>query len=593
MPGPRFIPELIPGLFKLKVVFLSIERNIQRGGVNVMVCGMTALKRFLTDASGALSVLFIILLPLMMLIGGAATDVSLLNAQKRFTQSQADLAALSAARYLPDPVTTRQAAREVVLRNGKYGQVTLADSDIRIGRYDTVSGVFIQAANQAQPEFASAVHVVVPSRFRPFLLTPVLSDQNIVIRRAAVGVQRGTVAFSLRNRLLSLHTDRAILGRVLGPLGLGLNAEVLGYMGLATTKVSLNNLLGLIAGTDVGLDVFSFNDVLNLQVGRLELLNHLVTLGGLADIDILPTEVGTGPLTLGQIVGASPGLLGLTAGDILPDIELNVFDIVMAMAGLAADPTERLSVALPISLQPLASVSVSVGLIRPPVIAVGFVGDIPPPMATVAQVEANVAATVLDLNEGGLLSINLSVGAATATAVPVSLNCGASSPSDQLAVFSVQTAPVELGLRVGLLDTRAGVAPEDMDRVSLGGGTQQVAIRLSELGQPVEVRNPLTLSGLIRDTAGFLDGVRQDLQSQVSRCTGPLSFLLCPLLGLVGAVLQSLLQVLSLIANTLATFLSALGVDRFLQALLDLLGIGVAQADIILDSYSCGSALAR
>ncbi|SED30430.1 pilus assembly protein TadG-related protein [Rhodobacter sp. 24-YEA-8] len=554
---------------------------------------MTTLKRFLKDASGAISILFVLLMPLLMLIGGAATDVSLLNAQKRFTQSQADLAALSASRYLPDPVATRQAAREVVLRNDKFGQITLADADIRIGRYDPVSGVFTRAPNQARPEFASAVQVVVPSRFRPFLLSPILSDENIVIRRAAIGVQRGVVAFTLRNRLLSLHTDRAILGRVLGPLGLGLNTEVLGYMGLATTKVSLNNLLGLIAGTEVGLDVFSFNDVLNLQVGRLALLNHLVTLGGLAKIDINPTQVGTGPLTLGQIVGASPGLLGLNAGDILPDIKLNVFDLVMAMAGLAADPKQRLSVELPVNLGKLVNISVSLGLIRPPVIAVGYVGDTPPPKASVAQVDARVLANVLDFGGTGLLTVSLNVAAATATAVPVSLNCSAQAPSDQLAVFSVQTAPAELALRVGLLDSRAGVDPKDMERVSLGGGTQQVAIRLSELGKPVPVRNPLTLSGLLRDTASFLESVRKDLQDQVNKCGGPLGFLLCPLLGLVNLTLSLLLGILGALVNSLGEFLALLGIDEFLQSLLDLLGIGVAQADLILDSYSCGAALAR
>ncbi|NPD17277.1 hypothetical protein HOY34_18990 [Xinfangfangia sp. D13-10-4-6] len=564
---------------------------------------MTALKSFIMDASGALSVLFVILMPLLMLVGGAATDVSLLNAQKRFTQSQADLAALSAARYLPDPAATRQAARDVVLRNGKYGQITLTDANVRIGRYDRDTGMFIPAANQAQPEFASAVQVVVPSRFRPFLLKPVLSDKNIVITRAAVGVQRGIVAFSLRNRLLSLHTDRSILGRVLGPLGLGLDAEVLGYMGLATTKISLNNLLGLIAGTDVGLDVLSFNDVLNLQVGRLDLLNHLVTLGGLADIDILPTEVGTGPLTLGQIVGASPGLLGLTAGDILPDIELNVFDILMAMAGLAADPTERLSVALPINLSPLADISISLGLIRPPVIAVGYVGDDPPPIAKVSQVTALVDAKVLSLTSvTDLLTLNLQAQIGAAEAWPISLNCAAQDGSDVLATFEARTSPVDIALRIGVLSQAPQVNAMDMETVSILGGTKQVVVRYEDFlaNRPVEVPNPVTLSGAVRSLATLLTNLRNDMLAQAGTCeTGPwwewlINVIGCVVNTVVSTVVATVLSLLIPVLEGLGDLLGSLSLlDGLLQSVLDLLGIGVAQADIILDSYSCGSALAR
>ena len=535
-----------------------------------------------------------IIFPLLLLIGGLATDTSLLNAQKRYVQSQADLAALSATRQLPDVSAVRDAARVVVAKNARYGEILLEDGDIRIGRYDRNTGAFIPAANQAAPEFASAVQVVVRSPFRPLLLGPVLSDDNITITRAAVGVQKGIISFSLRNRLLSLYTDRGILGRVLGPLGLGLNAEVLGYMGLATTKISLNNLLGLIADTDVGLDVMSFNDLLNLQVGRLDLLNNLVQLGGLANLDINPTAVGTGSLTMGQIIGASPTLLGLRAGDILPDIELNVFDLVMAMAGLKAKPTERVSVGLPISLPPLAQASVTLGLIRPPVTGVGYIDDVPPPKAEVSQLSAGVTARILSSGDTDLLRLVVNLEAATANAVPLTLNCNATQPGDQLASFRVETSALKLGLLVGLLDSRTEVDPATINSTPLGGGTRTVPVTLAQFrnNEAVAVPNPLTLSGLVRDLGDFLRGTRDNLNSKRTECSG-LMVLLCPLVNLINAALSVLLTVLSAVADGLAWLLSAIGVDRILELVLDLLGIGVAQADLILNSYSCEQVLAK
>ncbi|MCB5408723.1 hypothetical protein [Pseudogemmobacter faecipullorum] len=555
---------------------------------------MRLLQRFLSDSSGALSMLLMILFPVLLLIGGLATDISLLNAQKRYVQSQADLATISATNHLPNAAAVRTAAREVVLRNTRYGSITLQDSDIRIGRYDRDSGKFIAAGNQASPEFASAVQVTVPSRFRPILLSPVLSDENITIRRQSVGVQRAVISFSLRNRLLSINTNRSILGRVLGPLGLGLNAEVLGYMGLATTKISLNNLLGLIANTNVGLDLLNFDQLLNLQVSRLDLLNHLVRLGGLANIDIIPSAVDRGYMTLGEIVGASPTLLGLRAGDILPDIKVNVFDLLMAMAGLSAKPNERVTVALPVNLGKLANISVTLGLIRPAVIAVGYVDDVPPPKAEVSQLDANVTANVLGDGTTSLLRIALKLQAATASAVPLSLNCNASQSSDQLATFRATTSALALGLQVGLFDDRAEVNAKDIPSTPLGGGTRTVAVTLGQFqnATPVPVPNPLTISGLVRDVGTFLNTVAADLRSNVKKCEG-LAVLICPLLNLFNLVLSALLQLLSAIANSLAALLAALGVDAILQGLLDLLGIGLAQADLILDSYSCEPTLAR
>ncbi len=548
---------------------------------------------FWRDTSGAIAVFIIVLFPLFLLIGGLATDVTLLNGQKRHVQSQADLAAQSAARYLPDRARAEQIARQVVAANpGSYAPVAGADAVVLFGDYSRETGFRSEAEGATS---VSAIEVTVPSRFHPMLLSPVLSDDNLIVRRSAVGQQRGMVVFTLRNRLLSVDTSESILDAVLGPLGLGIEADVLGYQGLATARVGIDDLLGLVS-TDVGLDVLSFGDVLNLPIGTLELLQGLVSLGGLPDIAINPSQVNNDTLSLGQIVGASPTLLQATVGDILPDLSVNVFDLLMVMAGLAADPDERVNVNLGVDLSPLANVSVSLGLIRAPVIAMGYVGDVPPPTARVSQVSLLVSANVLSSGTTSLLSLRLNVQIASAEAWPLSLNCGASAPADTLAVFRAETAPAELAIRLGVLSNGATVGdPMDLDTISVAGGTKDVAIPLNMFRKPVPVPNPLTLSGTVASLGNLLDDLSDSLMTETTQCSwGLLGVLLCSIVQVVNTVVATVLDVLATVLDGLAALLGELTfLDTLLQTLLDLLGIGVAQADLILDDYSCGSALVQ
>ncbi|WP_112310189.1 pilus assembly protein TadG-related protein [Pseudogemmobacter bohemicus] len=554
---------------------------------------MGALRRWLADTTGSVTIFFVVIFPLLMLIGGLATDAVRLNAQKRYTQSQADLAAHSAARFLPDPVRVRAIARRVVAVNALYGQIQLQDSDILLGSFTAVGG-FVPHPDQASPTGASAVMVKVPSRYRPLLLGPVMRDENVVIRRSAVAGQKGgVVVFTLRNRLLGVNTRESILDPVLSGLGIGLNVSVLSYEGLANTRVKVEELLSLLS-LGLAAEVFTFNDVLHLPLTGPRLFSGLSQAGGLPSGALPPLPHGGQPVTLAEVMSVSPSLLEARIGDVLPDVTVNAYDLMMAFLGLAADPEERLDIGTGLNLAPLANVGLKIGLVRPPVIGIGRIGDDPPPRASVSQVDVALGADVLGEGNGALLRVALNVGVGTADAVALSLNCGASEPSDQLALFRAETAPVELALRIGLLDSRPGVAPADMGRVSLARGVKDVPIRLDQFRQPVPVRNPLTLSGLVADVGTFLDTVSDDLQAQVdaNACAGGLlSLLICPLFTVVNAALAALLSVLSSVISSIAWVLASLGVDAIIQSLLDLLGISVAQADLILDDYSCGTSM--
>ncbi|NGM45974.1 hypothetical protein G5B31_10515 [Rhodobacter sp. SGA-6-6] len=535
------------------------------------------LEHFLRDTAGAISTLVVMLFPLLLVIGGLATDVSLLNAQKRYVQSQADLAAQSAARYLPDAAKARDVARGVVARNTRYGAIALADADIEIGSYDAETGAF------RKDQGASAVRVVVPSPFDPILLASILPDKDLTIRRSAVGTQQATVVFTLRNRLLGLDTRRSVLDGVLGPLGLGLTTNVLGYEGLANTRVKVDELLGL-ATLGLATEALTFDDVLDLPIAIPRLLGGLVGLGKLPPAAV-PTGAGVGPtVTLDEILAMSPGLARLKVGDVLPDLSLNALDLLTAFAGLAAQPAQRIGVTTGLDLGPLANVTLDLGLIRPPVTAIGLIGDQPPPQAKVAQTDVSLRANALNL-----IRVTLGLQLAEATATALSLNCGAAAASDTLASFQVSTAPATLALRVRLLQLVNGTAIErDAAPVPVAGVERQVDIRLDQFRQPVAIANPISVSGVTGSLSNVLSSLRSDVNSHRPDC-GPLG------LGcLVGSLLGNLLNLVNGLVNSLTGLIAnTLQLDNIAQNLLDALGIRVAQADLILDDYSCQARLVQ
>ncbi len=555
------------------------------------------LNRFKGDASGAVLIFIVVLMPLVLLIGGIATDVSMANAQRRYTQWQADLAALGGARHLPDPVATRNVARQIVQLNDYYGRITLPDANIVLGTY-VRGGGFTADLDQANPSSPNAVRVLVPSPFDPFLLTPILAGRDLTIQRHAVATRRGSggggggagdggdggiAVFTLRNRLIGLNTSQSILNVLTGPLGLGLTANVLNYEGLVNTRLGLDDLLGL-ATLGLAAEVETFDDVLKLPVALPQLLGGLVGIGGLPPTAVPPGGMAQDTVTLDQIMAMSPGLLNLNIGDVLPDVSVNALDTLTALAALAARKHERLAVGAGLDLSPLVNTKLDIGLIRPPVTAIAVDDDIPGPYAEVAQ--TNVALTA---EAAGLITLSAHVELGNARAELLSLDCSATEPTDVIATFGVETAAGGLALEVGLLDSRPAIAPRDLDLIPIAANTRVVPVTLADVGKPIPIPNPISTAGLATSVNSALKELRNDLQVKRSQCSGFLGAVLCAVLIPVFGVLSALLDLLTSMIDGLTNLIANIALlENLVQALLDTLGIRLAQADLILDSFACG-----
>lgn len=557
-----------------------------KGGLSSRL--LRSVQRFVRRDSGTMSLLVLILFPGLVLLGGLAVDVTQLNAQKSYVQGQADLAAQSAAAHLHDLDEARGIARAVMTGNSQYGQVALADGDIVFGRFEAEGG-FVASADQTDPAGVNAVEVTVKTPWRTLLWAPIIAEENYVVSRSAVAIGGPPiVTFTLRNRLLSLDTRESalldpLLDSLLGTDALGLDLSVLSYEGLVGTNIEIADLLDLVS-LDTALDVVTFEELLNLTLAPGDLVGMLIDEGALDPGILDGAGVPGGALALDQILSVQPALTQLRVGNVLPNLTVNAVDLLMVTAGLAGfTPTERLEVDAGLDLAPLSNVELETGLIRAPSTFVTQFEEDNLFTAEISQADIDLHAEV-----ASLLDLSLSLSAATAAATLTDLNCEATDPNDIVATFSVVTAPAALGINLSLLSPIHGDdAAQSPTPIAIAGHTQDIQIRLAQIGEPVPVPGVISLANLSSSLSSVLSDLESDLQSQ--RQTAQNS---CGLLGcLLGSLLGQVVSLLNNVITQVGSLLAAPVLDGLAEALLDLLGIDTARAEIILDDYYCaGSA---
>ncbi|MGE4325448.1 MAG: pilus assembly protein TadG-related protein, partial [Pseudodonghicola sp.] len=524
----------------------------------------------------------VMLLPGVLLLGGLAVDLSQLNAQKLYAQGQADLAAQSAASRLYNLDEARSLAEYVVRSNRQYGEISLETGDVIFGSFNPSTG-FVAAADQSDPTGVNAVKVTVAMPWYAFLWSAFVPKDSRLIARSAVARTEGAyAAFTLRNRLLSVHTDESpllapLLDALLGKDRLGVDLDVLGYTGLADATVNINKLLNLVS-LNVDAGVATFGDVLDLPIDTGVLLETLLEAAGL---DPSLVSDATGKISLGQLLSLSPQLLEVKLGDILPDLNIGLYDLLTTAAGLAgSDPTERLAVDLGLDLSPLANVQLKTGLIRSPVTFAGPVSDEDPLTGSISQLDLALQTQILNLGVP-LLNLSLSLSAADATATLVDLNCDATEDDDIVATFEVQSSAASLGLALSLFAPINGDDGKQNKAVPLAPSVQTIYIRKDEIGVPVAVPGTILLDSLITSLGDVLRGLTNSLVDDRDRwsiCKGPLSCLINLVLVTVDELVSHIANLLDLIAK-LFTYL--IPVNELAENLLTLLGIDTARVDII------------
>lgn len=548
---------------------------------------------------GALGLLGIVTLLLAVLFTAVAVDSGRLMMEQRRLQTVADMAALDAAARAGNCGTGDLDAIEALAaasaaRNNHAGP-PLA---VSVGKISVGAGGVREFA-ETSINNATAVHVLASKTVPASLFAGGTLGSETTLRAEAVAERDALAGFSAGSMLLSLSDDEAallnnLLGGVLGsPVGL----DVLSYQGIAATDLSVGELVDASAG------IGTVDELLDADLTMAEMLNLYAD--AVAASDAANVEVANG---MDALIAANVSDLTANFGDILAvttenpedaaEADVNLMDLITTSA-LVANGDSAIDLPLKLTVPDLLgltdevlNVETELTIIEPPQIAIG-----PPGIDENGnwRTQVNTAqARLTSKVEDGLPEIDL-LGLVT---VEVSIDIAVEVESAQGAGWlrSIQCGTINNRNPVVTIGTNTGVAEVNSSRASNLAEDPFIGIHLSagllgscditlppintavrspvnedlvfEVAQPIADALPMT-----RETASGL-GLTINLGSGEpdDNCSG--------LLSVVGVTVNELV---SLLNPLLEGIVSAL-LSEVIEPILTVLGIKIGAMDVSLIS---------
>ncbi|MBX3480274.1 MAG: hypothetical protein KF842_07730 [Caulobacter sp.] len=224
----------------------------------------------LRDRSGATSIIIAFSAAAILALAALAVDLGSVFLQSRQLQGMADLAALAAARDLPNA----QAAAEATARANGWA----ADLTVTVTRGVYVADRSTGAADRFQPTEVSpnAVRVTLASKADLYFGRAIVGEDATAISRTATAARAELAAFSVGSRLLSLNggVANALLS---GLTGSTVSLSAMDYNALISSDVDLFSYLSALR-TDLDLKGASFEKVLEADISTGQALTVLSTL---------------------------------------------------------------------------------------------------------------------------------------------------------------------------------------------------------------------------------------------------------------------------------------------------------------------------
>lgn len=582
-------------------------RERQRGAIGVMAAGT----------------LLLALICLALVI-----DTGRLYYEQRKLQRVVDMAALEAASLsglcgLPSGVqgyvTTSAARNGFVPASGDSLLATLGSVTFD-GGYGSASSrrTFTAGGDPADSVRVQATHTVpsslllnVASLFSGASNNTILSAQAVARRTAMAGISAGSGVLSLDS------TNSPLLNALLGGLlGTNINLDLVTYQGIAGANVSLLALSQQLKAAGVNLELGKVDSLLGANVTAAQLLQAMVNAADASQLANVNTSllrtalatinVPTANLTLGEI-------LSVVAPDSVRDTALNagvnLLDLLMATAMVA---NKNNAVNVDLKGKNIAGVvpTVKLQVISPPTIAIGYPGkDSAGNWRTVAknaqvQLIVGANANLLGMNLVNL-ALNLRVGVAEGYAALDSIQCGGvGQPTTVNVKARPGVASANIDANVSLLSGASGSLLGVTITNTATGASGSSASAGTQFAIPGEQSLSFTVNG------------PSDLPSAVTRVQSPLgsslgaglaslgnslsikvtaggncnaiilvSWLLCALSSIVNSLADLMLN----LTSGLGTLVSALG-QQLIDPLLSLLGIQTGILDVRLIDLQTGGA---
>lgn len=536
-----------------------------------------AARRWFRDDGGAVGIMAAVGGALVCVIAGIVIDVASVAYETRRYQGAADLAALAAAANL----SQAQRFAESTARANVPSIQTVVSSTGLYNANPSLEPAQRFSTTVPLGATANAARVTVSGRAPLYFGKLVLGRETVTVSRTGLATlprREPAASFSIGSRLARL--DGGLANQVLGAVtGSSVQLSVMDYNGLADADINLLSFTDALA-LKAGLNVGDYDGLLDADVKASDVLKIVQDLTDGADSGLQKLVVAAGDLKLrvGDLIGTDLSSTDGVRGAL--DATVSALDLATTVLEIAGgDRQARLETGVHAGL---ADVDVWLAIgerpNRSPWLAVSRTGE---PIIRTAQTRLYLEARTAQAL-GGLAQVRLPVlvELASSEAHLTDIRCGAAPQ-------------VTLSARPGIARARIG----SIDTTKLNDFKHALTVQPAVL---VSVLGLLTITGsadieaasaqptsvvfdqqaianqtvkTVRST-GFVSGTVSSLVSRLALSLNGLD--LGGVLGLVKPLLLAVSPVL----------------DTLVDGLLEVLGLSVGEADLVVHGVSCSAATA-
>jgi uncharacterized membrane protein len=541
------------------------------------------LRRFSADERGNIAIMSAASLLLVIACTALGIDVGSIFADKRRTQSAADLAAIVAA---SDLTNASRAAAATVAKNNYPPDSLVA---VEPGVYKANASLTPQQRFVAAATPANAVRVTMQTKTPLYFGKVLTGESQWKLNATAIASTTQLATFAIGSRLASLNGGllNSLLG---GMLGTTLSLSVMDYNALLGAKVDAFDFLSALA-TRLNLTGVTYDTLLSSNIKVADIVAALATANGnngatsaLASVSSAVTGL-TNKVVPKSLIDLGP-YSNLTVGQ-KPKVGASVsaYDLLSATASLA-NGANQIAAGLNLSLPGIAGVTLMATVGERPVgtswITVGALG------ASVHTAQTRILLKIQLVGSGSVSVVNLPVYVeiAAGTATLNAISCG---------YPSVSNSSVTLGVSPGIVDAWIGdVTPAMMTNFSTKPNPP--AVNIVNLGIiQVSGRAHATMANTSPTPVTFSYA---DIQAQTKKTVNTTNF--------TSSLTQSLLGDLQLgvqlgplglpIPGIGALVASIIGgatgsIDTLLNTVLQTLGVGLGQVDTWVTGVRCDGAV--
>jgi uncharacterized membrane protein len=547
------------------------------------------LRHFIADTRGNFAIMGAGCMVLLIGCAALGVDVGSIYADRRKSQSAADLAAIVAAGNISKATS---AAAATITANGYPASALVS---VELGSYTANASLPPQARFVTPaPGAANAARVTLKTQ-TPLYFARMFTggSSHFDITTRATAASTAMASFAIGSRLLSLNGGlvNAMLGQMLGTT---LSLSAMDYQALIDAHIDAFDFLNALA-TRLDLTGVTYDSLLSGDVKVADIVAAMLSAQQAANgLNAATTALSNISLALAGLTTAIvPGKLidigpyaAMTVGTKpKTGVSASVFDLLSA-TGAIANGTNQIAASANLGLPGIASVSVTATIGEHPQgaswMTVGTEG------ASVNTAQTRVLVSIKLLGSGAVPAVNLPlyVEIASGTATLDAVSCGRPD---------VGTSSVTLGVTPGVVDAWIGnVSAADMTNftskpdpgaamlVNLGavtvtgrahagmGNTTPASVSFSYADITAQTKKTVSTTDFTSSlTASLLGGL--SLKVNVGPLGLPIPGLGPTVTGIIGGATMSIDQVL---AQVLAT-----------------LGVGIGQADVWVSGIRCDGAV--